>query len=326
MDARQEAVLQVVMKALVALDVPPALTRIPIAGAWYLDYMAAPEADLWWPTDLTPNEVDNWLARQHSELSLVITSTMSLMALFGSNRADDEDIEFDVAFLFFAKSLAPSAAAIQLLTTAHCYADGFGIVRALHGRVNLLALMSLAPHLFNEWLKEPKQTRFLDGQIRSELSNHGIYTFPHMYEQASEVVHSQLFAMSEAGHMEPGLFPRIPSVENRVLASAKFLLGIVGAIGVSVLELRACRRGDREVADHKAMFDFLYQNVLAPNRLDHLPTSIAEDRHWIQIGKDKQAIGHWFSLQHYREQLELFRRSSQPKRLGKAYRRGTPNS
>jgi hypothetical protein len=202
------------MNALVALEVPSALVRIPIAGALYLENMDAPEPALWWPSDLGSNDVDNWLARQHAELSLVLTSTLSVMALFGRPSKRDEDIDFDVAFLLLAKGLAPSAAAIQLLTGARCYADGFGVVRSLHTRVNLLALMSFGPHLFDEWLKAPKQPRFLDGRVRAELLNHGIYTFPHMYEQASEVVHSQLSALAEAGYMEAGLFPRIPSVER----------------------------------------------------------------------------------------------------------------
>jgi hypothetical protein len=318
---RQEAVVNAATTAMVALGVPSALARIPVAGALYLADMDAPEPAVWWPSDLGSSEVDNWLARQHAELSLVLTSTLSVMALFGRPSKRDEDIEFDVAFLFFAKGLAPSAAAIQLLTGARCYTDGFGVVRSLHTRVNLLALMSLGPHLFDEWLKAPKQSRFLDGKVRSELLNHGIYTFPHMYEQASEVVHSQLFAIAEAGYMEAGLFPRIPGVENRVLASTKFLLGIVGAIGVSVLALRAAHHGDQDVADHLALFEFLNEDILAPNRFDHLLASIAEDRHWIPIGKDKTAIGHWFSPQEYRRQLELFRRASQPKRLGKAYRK-----
>jgi hypothetical protein len=318
---RREAVLNAANSALVALEVPRELVRIPITGALYLDSTSAPEPTVWWPSDLGTDEVGNWLARQHSELSLVVTSTLTMMHLFGRPSTRDKDIEFDVAFLFFAKGLAPSAAAIHLLTRSRCYADAFAVVRALHTRANLLALMSLGPHLFDEWLKAPKETRFLDGHVRAELLNHGIYTFPHMYEQASEVVHLQLSALAEAGYMETGLFPHVPAVENRVLASAKFLFGIVGWIGVTVLAVRAGQQHDQDVTDHLALFDFLNRDILAPNRFDHLSSSIAEDRHWTPAGKDKMAIGHWFSSREYRRQLELFHRASQPKRLGKPYRK-----
>lgn len=310
-----------VINAIAALKVPEELAHIPIAGATYLASMGVPDPAIWWPSDLGSDEVTNSLARQHSELSLVVTSTLSLMYLFGRPQKLDKHLDFDVAFLFFAKSLAQSAATIQLLTHARCYADVFTVVRALHTRVNLLTLMSFGSHLFDDWLKTPKESRFLDCHVRSELANHGVYTFPHVYEQASEVVHAQFFALTEAGYMEAGLFPHLPAVENRLLASAKFLFGIVGWIGVSVLSIREGHEQDLDLRDHEALFAFLEQDVLAPNRWDHLLSLIAEDRHQIPMGKEKVAIGHWFSPREYQRQLGLFHRSSQPKRLGKLYRK-----
>lgn len=311
----------VAIDALVGLGIPKELVRIPVAGVMYLEHMGAPEPTLWWPPEAGEDQVNRWLARQHSELSLVVVSTLSLMRLFGRPARSDEEIEFDVAFLFFSKGLAPSAAAIHLLTHARCYADALAVVRALHTRVNLLALIALAPHLFDEWLKAPKESRFLDGHVRDELSNHGIYTFPHMYEQASEVVHGQLTALAEVGYMESGLFPHIPAIENRVLASAKFLFAIIGHIGMSVLSARETGASDDEVRDHQTLFSLLARDILAPNRIDHLPTSIAEDRHWVQAGKDNMTIGQWFSPEVFGRQLGLFSRFSQPKRLGKPYRK-----
>ena len=309
------------MNALVGLNIPKELVRIPIAGVMYLEHMRAPEPTLWWPGEEEGDEVSRWLARQHSELSLVVVSTLSLMPLFGRPARSDEDIDFDVAFLFFSKGLAPSAAAIHLLTHARCYAEALAVVRALHTRANLLALIALAPHLFDEWVRAPKESRFLDGHVRDELANHGIYTFPHMYEQASEVVHGHLTALAEAGYMESGLFPYLPAIENRVLASAKFLFGIVGHVGMSVLAARAAGSTDGDFRDLQTLFSLLERNILPPNRIDHLPASIAEDRHWIQASKDRTTIGQWFSPETFSRQLGLFRRSSQPKRLGKPYRK-----
>jgi len=287
----------------------------------YLEEMGAPEAALWWPAENPDDKVANWLARQHTEFSLVVTSALSLAPLFGQPSTLDWEIDFNIAYLFFAKGCAQAAAAIQLLTHSRCYADAFTTVRGLHTRVNFLTLMALGPHLFDEWLKSPKESRFLDGHVRDELANHEIGTFPHVYEHASEVVHAQFTALAEAGYMETGLFPRVPAIENRVLASAKFLFGIIGWVGVSVLALQAGSRIDQELRDHENLFAFLDRDILAPNQFDHLLASIAEDRHWTTIGKDKMAIAHWFSASEFRRQLELFHRSSQPKRLGKQYRK-----
>ena len=318
---RTELVITAATSALLGLEVPKELRHVPIAAAMYLEHMGTPGTEFWWPADSSPDEVTNWLARRHSEFSLVATSTLSLVHLFARPSKSDREIEFDVAFLFFAKGLASSAATIQLLTTSRCYADAFAVVRTLHTRVNLLALVALGPHLFDDWLKSPKEPRFRDGRVRGELAHHGIYTFPHMYEQASEVVHAQFTALAETGYMETGLFPRLPAIENRVLASAKFLFGIAGWIGVNVLLSRAGRQPDQDISDHEALFAFLDSDILAPDRIDHLPTSIAEDRHWVAIAKNKMAFGQWFSSEEYRRQLELFQRASQPKRLGKNYRK-----
>jgi hypothetical protein len=139
-----------------------------------------------------------------------------IVRLFGRLPQLSWQLEFDVAYLWFTKSSAQAGASIQLLTNAACYADAFVVLRSLHGRVNLLVLMSLGTHLFDEWLKSPKAPRFLDGNIRKELVNHGIYTFPHFYEHASEIAHGQFAGVSEAGYMEHGLFSRTPAIENRI--------------------------------------------------------------------------------------------------------------
>jgi len=152
------------------------------------------------------------------------------------------------------------------------------------------------------------------------MANHQIFTFPHMYEHSSEIVHAQFAALAEAGYMEAGLFPRLPAIENRVLASAKFLFGVIGWVGVSVLALQSGSRIDKDLADYVNLFTFLNKDILAPSRFDHLPASIAEERHWDQVGKDKTAIAYWFSPSEFRRQLELFHRSSQPKQLGKPYK------
>jgi hypothetical protein len=137
----------------------------------------------------------------------------------------------------------------------------------------------------------------------------------------SEIIHRQFEALAEAGYLEAGLFPQLPAIENRVLASAKFLFGVIGWVGTTVLDFQSRGSVDEGVSDYLNLFNFLDKDILAPNRFDHLPASIAEDRHWIQIGKDKMAIAHWFSQSEFRRQLELFHRQSQPKQLGKLYKK-----
>jgi hypothetical protein len=61
--------------ALVSLDIPKELVRIPVAGVMYVEHMGAPEPALRWPPETGEDEVTRWLARQHSELSLVVVST-----------------------------------------------------------------------------------------------------------------------------------------------------------------------------------------------------------------------------------------------------------
>jgi hypothetical protein len=172
------------VRALASLELPPELVRIPLAGAMYLEAMRAPHADLWWPSGSNDDEVANWLARQHTEFSLLVTAAISLAQLFNLPSTSEWELEFDEAYLFFMKGLAPAAASVQLLTHARCYADAFAIVRGLHTQANLLALFALGTHLFDEWLKNPKEARFLDGHVRSELANHRIFTFPHIYEHS----------------------------------------------------------------------------------------------------------------------------------------------
>ena len=187
--------------------------------------------------------------------------------------------------------------------------------------MNLLALFALGPHLFDEWLKDPRDKRFLDGRIRDELANHGISIFPHLYEQFSESVHGQYQALADAGYLEEGLLRRIVALENQVLVASKLLFGAVGTLGLSALELWP-REGIRENLDEsKELFGFLLDQILPPHRWGHLFTTIAEERHWRPAGKDKEIVAEWLDHGELRRQLELFGRKSRPKELGRPYRR-----
>jgi hypothetical protein len=138
--------------------------------------------------------------------------------------------------------------------------------------------------------------------------------------------HAQFTALSEVGYMEMGLFPRIPSIENRILESAKLLFGIIGSVGLSMLSLEPREKIEQDLSEHESLSNFMQETILKPNRFDHLLASIAEDRHWVEVGKNRKAIAYWFSSTELRRQLELFHRQSQPKRLGKQYRRSTASS
>ena len=250
---------------------------------------------------------------------------LSLMRLYACPSISDRQQEFAVAYLFLLKGLAQTASSVHTLSSAGCYLDAISVIRSLHGRVNLLALFALGPHLFDEWLKTPKESRFLDGHIRDELANHKITIFPHLYEQFSETIHGQYQALAETGYLQEGLFPRIFAIENQVLVASKLLFGVVGCIGLSVLALWPCQAIVADLKEEETLFAFLVDKLLPPYRFDHLFTSIAEDRHWRKSGKDRKIVGEAFDHTEFRRQVELFGRKQRPKELGKPYRKVGPS-
>ena len=307
------------MCAIAALGAPEDVIHIPITGALYLQEMGGPSISTYWSGPEVA-EKSNLIQKQRGEMFLVVTSVLSLMELYALPSSPDKQQKFDVIFLFFLKSFAQTAVAVHHLSSAGCYLDAFSLIRSLVGRVNLLALFALAPHLFDEWLRFPKDKCFLDRYIRKELASHGITIFPHFYHQFSEAIHGQYQAVGETGYMEKGLFPKIIPIENQVLVANKLLFGVIGNIGLSALSLWP-RPGSSEVLkEQERLFAFVVKELLPPNRFDHLFTTIAQERHWKSVEKNKTVIGEWFDQNVFRRELKLFGGNPPAKKLGDRYR------
>ncbi|MGP0592919.1 hypothetical protein ACTRXD_10355 [Nitrospira sp. T9] len=310
------------LHAIAALGVPKDLSHIPLTGALYCQEMGGPEISTYWSGPEVA-EQSNLIQKQRGEMFLVVNSVLSLAHLYARASSPGRHQEFDFTFLFFLKGFAQTAASVNLLCGAGCYLDALALIRSLASRVNLLALFALAPHLFDEWLIEPKDKCFSDGNVRKELSSHGITIFPHFYKQFSEVIHSQYQAVGEAGYMQKGLFPKVVSIENQILVASKLLFGVIGNIGLSVLAL--CPRPEirEELKEEKRLFAFFVHELLPPNRFDHLFTTIAKERHWKKTSKkQEEVIGEWFDLSIFRRQLDLFSQNSPAMELGNLYKKG----
>ncbi len=315
-----DAEFRIQLEILASLGVPRDVAHVPLTAALYLQHFGGPAPSAFW-NDTVRDGNSQLIPKQRAEYFLSAASAISLSRIFAKPPKGDWRVEFDVAYLFFLKRLAQSTVSINQLCLANCYSDAFAVIRAMHTRVNLLALFALGPHLFDEWLKFPKDNRFLDGRIREELANHGINTYPHLYEHFSEIVHEQYPALEETGYMETGLFPSITAIENQALVAGKLLFGIAGWVGLTILKTDNNDAKDLDLEEATQLYDFLVEDVLQPNRWDHLFTSIGKERHWKPSGKNKVVLAEWFSYQEFCRQVALFHRPSQPKELGKHYRR-----
>jgi len=229
-------------------------------------------------------------------------------------------LKFDVSFLFFLKLNAQSAYSIDSLCKANCYADAFGVCRTIHSRLNLLMLFALKPLLFDDWLKNSKDDKYLDGKVRQELENRGINTVEHFYHFASEIIHSQFNATTDIGYFQKGLFPEIPAIKNQVYVTAKFIIGMSYSVMLHMIDQDYEDNTPKELKLGKDLFEWLMSKYLVSSRLEHLFTIVAEERHWVKEGKNKFKAGGAFDFEGFKTQVEKFHRSSgQQKTLSSNY-------
>lgn len=267
---------------------------------------------------------DYWVDEKFTmrdEFFIIFNAYLNLGILIGENKHNtDWKEDFEIAYLFQNKSNIQSALSINILTKNNCYADALSICRTLISRTNLLLLSALNPNLFDVWLKNPKSEIFLDGHIRKELENNGIRTIPHLYEFASEIIHSQAEGLSDIGYFENGLFPQLLPIENQIWVTVKFVFAIsyYSMICMTLEDFKG-KQIPEKLKYHVELFDSLLKNILVYNRVEHMQTFIAEDRHWEKVGKVKKNIGGFFDFPGFREQIEKFHRKAQPKTLSKKY-------
>jgi hypothetical protein len=261
---------------------------------------------------------DSKLFDIRDEFYLVSNSYISVLRISQQIDAMDWLLKFQVAYLFQFKQNLQSIKSIDILTDQKCYADAFAVCRAMQSRANLLMLCSLEPNLFDHWLKNPKDPRFLDGHIKRELESNGLNTMDHIYELASEIIHGHLLGHSNIGFFTKGIFNYIPAIRNQIYVVGKFLLSIVA---YSVLQATLIINPHNEdLREMDELYNYFFGSVLAFSRLDNLWALIAEDRHWKKVGKKRFIAGSSYNFEQYREQLIKFHKPlRQKKRLSKEY-------
>jgi hypothetical protein len=288
-----------------------------VSGAAFLQDEGGPDLLSYWC------DCDNFTVRDEFFL---IANTIFPLALFAKSiEGKDWLLTFQAAYLSQVKQNAQSIYALDTLLKSKCYADAFGVIRSLHSRTNLLLLFSFAPDLFRNWLKNPKDPKFLDGHVRNELEKHGVKIMGHSYEFASELLHGQIQALSDIGLFEKGIFNSITAINKQLYVLGKF---IIAASSYSIIQALLIGEShnpnsgvNTEVAELEAMFDSFFDTILSQNRWDHMFTVIANDRHWKKIGKNKFDIGGSFNYLEYKQQLNKFHKNKgQKKQLSKEYR------
>jgi len=304
-------------EVLVSLGVPVDAVEYPMAAARHLEAMGGPPLQSYW--NATPQSS---VSRSRDKFMLAGVMALAVHKLLGTVQYRHEwRLQFDVVYMTQTKPLAQSIKAVDLLCEARCYADALSVIRTLHSRTQQLVLFSLNPCLYEEWLQNPRHEKFLDGHIRRELASHGIYIFPHLYNQASEVIHGHLGALSKAGYFERGLFPEIPSVANTVFVLAKSLAGVIGWTGMSAMTADLEGQGqDKSVKDVARVYSSMLSAVLDPRDIYSIWSLLGQEKFWEKTGKDKHTV-RWFDFADYQRLLQLFHRRTKPKRLSKKYRR-----
>ncbi|MHB1136620.1 MAG: hypothetical protein ACYCXR_09055 [Coriobacteriia bacterium] len=303
---------------LLALGLPEDALGMALATSEAWEQSGGPATASYWQS--MPDPILN---RSREELFLVTALASSVAGRMGAvSHRHPWRLQFDVAYLAQVTGLMQSVHSIDSLCSNYCYADALCLARTLHSRAFALALFGFAPYLWDDWLESPRQTRYLDGQMRRELAAHGVQILPHLYEYYSELVHGQMPALFEIGHFETGLYSESRPVENSIFAVAKMLVGVMGWIGVSALVLDAGDDVVPEVVSLDGAYSAMLESALDYRRIDNLFGLIAQDRHWMETGKNKQQL-EMFDFAGYRRQLGLFHRDSKPKHLGKAYMRPT---
>lgn len=307
------------MKVNTKLFIPLLKNKIPeksipniIAGAAYYENMNGVPSNEYWINE----EFDI-----RDEFFVILNSYFGLSSLHKRIPENNEwRLKFDVVFMYQLKSIAQSAYSLDLLTKRNCYPDAFAISRIMISRLNLLTLFTLNPDLYDDWLINPKDEKYLDGHIRKELLNVGISTVPHLYELTSEIVHSQHEALVNAGYFEKGLFPKIHALHNQIYVIAKYILGVTVHIVVSMyLQDLNGKVVPEELKNYDKLVDWFLDHYLVPNRIDHIFTLMPEDRHVQKVGKNRYKIGDSFDFVGIRDQISKFHRIGQPKKLSKKY-------
>jgi len=316
--AKGEIMAQSEIDSLLNLGVPEDASVILLTAAHWLEASGGPLASSYWRSVHPP-----LIERQRDEFFVAVALAINGLRLIFQHEPNSEwRLGFDVAYLYQAKPLVQAVQSINCLCSSRCYADSLTVVRALHSRAQLLVLFSLEPLLFDEWLESPEHLKYRDARVRKELSNHGLDLYPHFYHWFSDLVHGRPEGLCETGHFESGLYPSLPVVENTVFVSAKLLLAVIGWTAISSI-IVDCEGAGVSIPDDVARISGLYiqlsTDLFHPARLDHLMTTIPQDRHLSEPDARGYAQVKWFGYEKYQQCLRDFRIKLPKRQLGRDY-------
>lgn len=247
------------------------------------------------------------------EFFLIANSHLIFIKLI--NDIDVADItdwlgELQVAYLYQLKINAQSIKSIDVLSSHNCYADALAVCRTMQSRVNLLLLCSFAPPLFDQWLKNPNEPRFREGQVRKELASLGINPMDHVYKLASEVIHGHSLGHGNIGYFEKGLFKDIPQIRHQIYVISKFLLAAsTYALIQATLIGSKTSANLTDTRDMDELYEYFFNTILVPARLDHLWTIIGENRHWKNAGAGKYNPGGTYNYAQLKKMIKDFYRT-----------------
>ena len=295
-----------------------------VPAAMMLDRFGGASASSYWKR---PHRDVADLEQMRDELHIVsATYYLTVVRLLQSAPVHDYQRQFIEAFGFLSKSMLESVRSIEVLAAAGCYIDGLSICRTICGRLNLMVLLAANPALFDDWLRNPTDEKYLDGHIRDVLDGHDLEFHGQLYDELSEAIHLHETILAENEYLKGPPFRQSTNMQFRLYALAKLLLARAAYVGMAMyrqdLEGRSIPPDGAElIAAWPAL-----EELTAHNRLEHLFTlTLAPDRHVRKVGKNTALLGKGFGYEHVGDQLEKFHRDrGQRKRLRKPYDRVEP--
>jgi len=266
-----------------------------IAGGLYFEEMNGIPFDSYW------NETKPTL---RDEFFFMVHTMFGLMNLIKSTKPNNEWlIEYEVAFLIQSKMFSQNIFSIDKLAQSQCYIDAFVICRTMLSRVNLLTMFSLKPSICDNWLREPSNKQFIDGNVRKELKKNNLPNFDKTYKYLSELIHGQFIASANAGMMEHGLFPNLKSLENKIYIISKILLAMpcYGLLSLLVID-QGKLHSNENIQEYELLFEHYFEDTLAFNKLEHF-FLMNEDMDLVHVRGNNYAFTNPYDFKHYREYL-----------------------
>lgn len=301
----EEIILQK-SKRLLEYGIPSNSVPNLIAGGLYFNEMKGiPLVNYW--NESKPNLRD--------ELFFLTNTMFGLADLSRKVNAKNEWlISFEVAYLMFMKVFSQNIVSIDKLAQTSCYIDALVICRTILSKINLLTIFSLEPTLHDEWLKKSEHRKFNDGIIRQELRNHNLPNFHMTYKYLSGLIHGQFEASSNTGSMEPGLFPKIKLLENKIYIVSKILIAMSCYSLLSLFLIDQDNEINNDIIEYDNLFNYFFDRILAFNRIEHL-FLMNDDMLLVNNGGEQYSFSNPFDFKNYRAILNLFYKKDDSKKI-----------